>query len=149
MRFLGIDFGERRIGLAISDEEARVSTPLTTITRVSDSQAIEEILTVVDREGIEQLVLGEPRRLDGSRGAAAERVGSFRRKLAESTGMTVLMVDEALTSHEAAARMRAMGGSSRRHLDAVAAQIILQEALDELSRSSPEDSTAGAPGSEE
>jgi len=130
MRYLGIDFGERRTGLAISDDTGRVATPLMTIQRTSDAQAISEIIAVIESEGVQRLVLGEPLRLDGSRGPAAERVSSFARKLGEATGLPITLVDEALTTHEAAARLAERPSSRRDSLDAVAAQIILQEALD-------------------
>ena len=126
MRFLGIDFGERRIGLAVSDERGRIATPLETIERVNDAQAIERILSVIESERVGGLVMGEPRRLDGSRGDAAARVGSFARKLSEAAELKVRLIDEALTSHAAAERV----GADSPRLDAVAAQIILQDALD-------------------
>jgi putative Holliday junction resolvase len=128
MRFLGIDFGERRIGLAMSDERGRIATPLETIERVSDAQAIERILDIIERELVGGLVMGEPLRLDGSRGDAAARVGSFARKLGEAAELEVRLIDEALTSHAAAERV----GADSPRLDAVAAQIILQDALDSL-----------------
>ena len=126
MRFLGIDFGERRIGLAVSDQQARIATPLEIVERVSDVQAIDEIIAVIEREKIGGLVMGEPLRLDGSRGGAAERTASFARKLGRAADLEIRFVDEALTSHAAAERV----GADSPQLDAVAAQIILQEALD-------------------
>ena len=126
MRFLGIDFGERRIGLAVSDQQARIATPLETVERFNDAQAIDEIIAVIQRETIGALVIGEPLRLDGTPGDAAERVASFARKLERATGLEIRFVDEALTSHAAAERV----GAKSPHLDAVAAQIILQESLD-------------------
>lgn len=126
MRFLGIDFGERRIGLAVSDSAGRIATPLETVLRTNDVQAIKAIHDVIEREGIESLVMGEPLGLDGSRGEAAARVASFARKLERATRLPVRLVDEALTSHAAAERV----GVDSPQLDAVAAQIILQEALD-------------------
>ena len=122
--------GEKRMGLAISDEEARVATPLATIERKSDAQVIGVIAEIIEAEGVGHLVLGEPRRLDGSRGPAAERVASFAAKLGDGTGLEITLVDEALTTHEAAERLAERPGSKRDLLDAVAAQIILQEALD-------------------
>ena len=139
MRYLGIDFGERRLGLAISDDMGRVATPLTTLVRTNDAQIIAEITAVIETEEIGQLVLGEPRRLDGSRGDAAERVASFARKLEAATSLPITLVDEALTTHQAAARLAERPRSKRDLLDAVAAQIILQEALDgPLAQESPE-----------
>jgi putative Holliday junction resolvase len=130
-RALGIDFGEKRIGLAIS--EGALAVPLLTLKRRDDRSALEEIAGIVRREGVERLVVGEPRKLDGSRGPAAERARRFGERLAGLTGLPLELVDEALTSVEAAERLRAAGVDPRRHperLDATAAQILLQEALD-------------------
>ncbi len=133
MRTLGIDFGERRIGLALSDAEGRVATPLATLGRTSDRDAIERIVALARREEVARLLVGEPRGLDGGRGPAALRARRFATRLAEAADLPVLLVDEALTSVEAARRLRVAGVDPRRHrdrLDAVAAQILLQEQLD-------------------
>jgi putative Holliday junction resolvase len=135
VRALGIDFGEKRIGLAVS--EGTLAVPLTTLRRKDDRSALEEIAGIARREGIERLVVGEPRGLDGTRGTAAVRARRFGERLAARTGLPLEMVDEALTSVEAAERLRAAGIDPRRHpekLDAVAAQILLQEALDRAAR---------------
>ena len=133
MKLLGIDFGERRIGLAISDPEGRVAVPLTALERSSDRHAVARIAELARREGVGGLVVGEPLGLDGERGAAAERARRFAERLAAATGLPWEAVDEALTSVEAGARLREAGVDTRRHpgrVDAVAAQILLQEALD-------------------
>lgn len=134
MRALGIDFGERRIGLALSDEEGRFAMPFGTVERSSDRVAVARIAEIALREGVSRLVLGEPLSpVDGSRGPAAERARRFGEKLAVKTGLPVALVDEALTTVEAAERLREAGIDVRRdpsHLDAVAAQILLQEVLD-------------------
>lgn len=133
MCVLAIDFGERRIGLAISDPEGRLALPLDTLERTGDRQAQRHIARLVAERGVTSLVVGEPRRLDGSRGSAAERVRGFAQRLAEKTGLPLELVDEALTSVEATARLRDAGVDPRRHpgrVDALAAQILLQEALD-------------------
>ncbi len=133
MRSLGIDFGEKRIGLAISDPEGRLAVPLTTLVRRNDRSAIRAIEEIARREGIGRLVLGEPVGLDGQRGEAAERVRRFGDRLAGITGLPVRLVNESLTTVEAQERLRAAGIDPRREperIDAVAAQILLQEALD-------------------
>jgi len=133
MRALGIDFGERRVGLAISDPAGRLAMPLETFERQSDRSAVQRISEIVQREEIGLLVVGEPLRADGSRGSAAERAGAFARKLTEETDLPCEMVDETLTTVEARSRLREAGVDLRRHperLDALAAQILLQEALD-------------------
>ena len=133
MRSLGIDFGEKRIGLAISDPEGRLAVPLTTLERRNDRSAVREIAEIARREGVERLVLGEPVGLDGQRGEAAERVRRFGNRLAGITGLPVRLINESLTTVEAQERLRAAGIDPRREperIDAVAAQILLQEALD-------------------
>lgn len=131
MRSLGIDFGEKRIGLAIS--EGALAVPLRTLRRRDDRSALAEIAAIAGREGVGRLVVGEPCHLDGTRGPAAVRARRFGERLAELTGLPLELVNESLTSVEAADRLRAAGIDPRRHperLDAVAAQILLQEALD-------------------
>ncbi|MFY9826408.1 MAG: Holliday junction resolvase RuvX, partial [Thermoanaerobaculia bacterium] len=96
LRTLGIDFGEKRIGLAISDPAGRVAVPLVTLERRNDRSAVRQIAEIAKSEGVGRLVLGEPVGLDGRRGEAAERVERFGRKLAEVTGLPLTRVDEAL-----------------------------------------------------
>lgn len=132
-RLLAIDYGSKRVGLAISDVDGRVATPLATLERKDDRGVAREIARITAREGVVGLVLGEPRRLDGTRGDAAERVARFARRLEATTGLPVERVDEALTSVEAERRLRAAGVdlvADPGRVDAVAAQILLQEVLD-------------------
>ena len=132
MRILAIDFGERRIGVAISDASGTLPTPLVTLERRDDRSAVGALLEIIRDEGVEGLVVGEPRRLDGSRGDAARRAAGFAERLAAAADLPCELVDEALTSVEARERLRAAGVDVRRHperVDAVAAQIILEEAL--------------------
>ncbi len=131
MRALGIDFGERRIGLALSDADGRWALPWRVIERRTDRRAIYRIADLARQEGIELLVVGEPRGLDGIAGPAAERARRFGERLAAVTGLPVRWVDEALTTVEARERLRAAGRDARQRRDAVAAQILLQEALDQ------------------
>ena len=133
MRTLGVDFGERRIGLALSDPEGKVALPLQTLVRHNDRDAIREILDIVSQEGVERLVVGDPVNINGSRGPAANRVSRFAAKLSEESGLPCEMVIESLTSVEAIERLRDAGVDTKRHrdrVDAVAAQILLQQALD-------------------
>jgi putative Holliday junction resolvase len=133
MRALGIDFGERRIGLALSDPEGRLAVPLTTLDRRDDRQAARAIAAIAREEAVEVLVLGDPRTLDGGRGPASERVARFGRRLEAAAGLPVERVEETLTTAEARARLREAGIDPRREpgrVDAVAAQILLQQALD-------------------
>ena len=132
-RALGIDFGEKRIGVALSDPDGRIAVTLPTLDRTDDKGAVRALAEIVRREGVERLVVGEPRNLDGSRGPAADRAASFGRKLARATGLELELIDEALTSREAESQLRAAGVDPRRHpdrIDALSARTLLQNALD-------------------
>ena len=140
-RILGIDFGEKRVGVALADGEGGHCLPLTTLDRRSDSQVIEVLLTLVTEHDVAELVVGEPRNVDGTRGPAARRARSFARKLARRSELEVTLVDEALSTVEATERLRDAGLSGaalRRRVDAVAAQVLLEDAL--ARRSAPESS---------
>jgi putative Holliday junction resolvase len=140
-RTLGIDFGERRIGLAISDAEGRFALPLRTLERRSDREALAEIAELARAEEVGALVVGEPRRpSDGGPTAAGARARRFGERLARATGLPVEWIDESLTTREAAARLREAGvppAERAARLDQVAAQILLQEALDRRARTAP------------
>lgn len=132
-RALGIDFGERRIGLALSDPNGRMALPLCTIERQTDRRAAYQIADLIRREEVHVLVMGDPKGLDGRIGAASERVRGFGKKLTRITGLPIRWVDETLTTVEATARLQEIGADAPTHRDrrdAVAAQILLQEALD-------------------
>lgn len=148
MRILGIDFGERRIGLALSDPEGRLAVPLTTLVRENDRDAVRQIAEIVRREGVETLVLGDPVLVDGSRGAASERVRRFAAKLTRETGITPELISETLTTVAARERLEAAGVDLSRHperLDATAAQILLEDALKRPRCGSRRGSQDGAP----
>ena len=130
MKLLAVDFGSKRIGLAVSQGE--LALPLATLPRTSDRQAVAAIARLAREQAATALVVGEPRRLDGSRGDAAARARSFADKLAAATGLPCRLIDEALTSRAAEERLREAGVDPRRHperVDQVAAQILLEEAL--------------------
>src|ERR1700726_4535698 len=130
VRALGIDFGEKRIGIAISDPAGRLAVPLTTLARRDDRSAMAAIAEIALREGVGRLVMGEPVRLDGTRGPAAARVRRFGERLAGGTALPLPFVDEGLTRVETGGGWGAAGVDPRREperIDALAAQIVLQE----------------------
>jgi putative Holliday junction resolvase len=136
MKTLAIDFGERRVGVAISDPSGRISLPLATLERRNDAQVIDNLTEIVRDQRVELIVIGEPRRLDGSRGDAAARVASFARKLQRAIALPYLLVNETLTSREAEQRLRDAGIDPRKSpekVDALAAQILLEEVLEQRS----------------
>jgi putative Holliday junction resolvase len=134
MRVLGLDIGDRRIGVALSDPTGILASPLTIIERASDEHAIDAILKVVAERGVEKVIVGLPRSMDGHIGHQAEKVQSFTELLRQRTAVPIEYRDERLTTVTA---MRLKQEASTRRLDrktrydAMAAAIILQEYLGE------------------
>lgn len=129
MRVIGIDFGERRVGLALGDTEARIASPWRVVQATSDAEAVAGIAEVVKAEGAEALVLGWPRPLGDAHATTpqTERVVAFERELAV-LGLPIHREDEALTSRAAAVLARDAGLKGKR--DDMAAAAILQTWLD-------------------
>jgi len=139
MRVMALDYGERGVGVAISDELQLTARPLTTIRRQKQryAQVIERIRELVDENEVATLVVGLPLNMDGSRGAAVERVESFISDLRRSVPVPIVSVDERLTSREADRMLREMGvglRERRARSDEYAASVILQDYIDELRR---------------
>ncbi len=139
-RILGLDIGERRIGVAISDPDRRLAVPLSIVDR-NDGDAVDAICEIARREQVEALVVGQPRSLSGATGEQAMRTEAFARRIAEKCGLSYELQDERLTSVQAERSVAAPGrGRSRRtkrprtpkRLDDQAAAIILQSYLDRV-----------------
>jgi putative Holliday junction resolvase len=131
---LGIDAGERRVGLALSDELRLLASPLVVLDRQAGTTTVlDSIAGVARREQVVQVVVGLPLNADGSAGRQARRAERFAQLVERVTSLPVALWDERLTTHEAEAILRAQGRNMRRskaHLDAVAAAVILQDYLD-------------------
>ena len=150
---LGIDYGARRIGLALSDATATLASPWRLLQRPpSEAETlrvmIKEISTLAkDDDGLEAVVVGWPRRLDGSPTDQTALVEAFARALKARLDVPVILQDERLSSHEAESRLAARESDWRKRkarLDAAAAAIILQDYLDSRSRSGPAMSEDGS-----
>lgn len=136
---MAIDFGEKRIGLAISDAAGRYAIPWKTLQRRNDAQVIGELAALAQEESVEMVVIGEPRNLDGSASDQTRRVAGFSKKLGRAIELPIESVDEGLTTLEAESRLREAGLSPRKlrdRIDALAAQIILEDVLSR--RNAPE-----------
>ncbi len=134
MRVLGIDFGERRIGLAISAEDGRWAMPLATIERTTDRRAIYQLAELAKSRQVELMVLGEPRLLDGQPSPNTERIRRFGKRLSDVCGLPVRLIEETLTTVEADQQLRQTGlgaRSRRQHRDSLAAQLLLQDFLNQ------------------
>ena len=137
MRFLGIDVGRRRIGLAISDPTGTLARPLTTLT-VSGNDGVERVASEIARlasedDGLGTIVVGIPARLDGSPTTESANVQGFIAALRARITIPIVGEDERLSSREAESRL-ALGERDwkkrKARLDAAAAAIILQDYLD-------------------
>jgi putative Holliday junction resolvase len=138
MRVLGVDVGERRIGLAISDRSRTLARPLTTLAIVSARDAVDRVADAItslraEDDGLDTVVVGLPVKLDGSASVATTRTVEFIEALRGRVPVVILTEDERLTSHEAESRLAVRERDWRKRkakLDAAAAAIILQDYLD-------------------
>lgn len=133
MRVLAVDFGEKRVGLAVSDATGAVVLPVGVVSRRSDAQAAEDVAAAARERDVELFVVGLPVRSDGGgEGPFATRARSFARRLAGLTGLPVELHGEALTSSSAEGTLREAGFSRARRsaaLDAEAAAELLRDFL--------------------
>ncbi|MEM0898159.1 MAG: Holliday junction resolvase RuvX [Verrucomicrobiota bacterium] len=135
-RILGIDYGEARIGLAISDDLGMLAHPVETIHRKETPDFAGRITEIVKERVVSRIVIGLPLRLDGSRGTAVEKVEQFVAGLRERIPEEIPLetTDERLTTVEAQRKLHEAGRTvknSRNVIDQMAAVVILQDYLDE------------------
>ena len=133
MRFLGIDYGTRRIGLAFGDELG-IATPLPALTDADAAKRRAGLAAVVKARRVTDLVLGYPYNMDGTTGFKAKEVDAFADQLRADLGLPVHLIDERLTSHMAEAGMtqlELMEIRAKGIVDSRAAALILQDFLDQ------------------
>lgn len=139
-RMLGLDVGERRIGVAISDASGRLAAPLTTVSAVPREQALARIVSLARQEEAVAVVVGLPLTLRGEIGPQAASVQRFVADLEAAIGLPIHLFDERLTTAAAEQQLRDLGvkpEKRKQQIDQVAASIILQDFLDHQ-RSRPE-----------
>ena len=141
MRALGLDVGERRVGIAISDPTGTVVRPLQTLVRSSRAEDFAAITALVAEHDVELVVVGQPLSLNGSEGPQARRISRYAERLADQLTVPIVFWDERYTTMAAEEimlqnrskgkrrRARAEGG-----VDAIAAAVILQSYLDSQDR---------------
>lgn len=140
-RVLGIDFGERRIGIAISDPTATIAQPLTVLTRRAGKRPpVQAIADLVAAHEAEHIVIGLPLTLAGDESDWTREVRAFGDKLAHRAGVGVSFADERMTSVAAERAVRSLGlrrreREQKERVDAAAAIIILQAHLDRMKNS--------------
>lgn len=133
-RYLGLDVGSKRIGVAVSDELGLTAQPVLTLTRKrSPREDMRSLARLCRRFGCVGIVVGDPKHLSGEASAQGEKVRVFAGELAELAGLPLHFVDERLTSRAAHEILYAAGKSRQEHkplVDQVAAVLILQSFLD-------------------
>ncbi len=148
-RILGIDYGRRRLGFAVSDATGTVATPLDTVHVASVAEALDLACGVARSKRVERVVVGLPRNMDGTCGPMAREAQAFAERLAGMLGIPVVMWDERLSS-ALVERMLVeadVSRSRRREVrDKLAAQVILQGFMDaEQGRKERENGSAADP----
>ncbi len=131
MRYLALDLGDRRIGVAISDQLGMIARPLTVFERASRVKDFERIGAWVHEYGIDAVVVGLPFNMDGTDSRQTTWVRDYSAALAETLPVPLHLWDERLSTEEAAEIMQAQGKAPDKNwIDAVAAAVILQSYLD-------------------
>jgi putative Holliday junction resolvase len=147
-KILALDYGQKRIGLALADSEARIAEPYTTLERINRNEDIRRLREFTRKYHVRQIIVGLPLRLDGTPGEMAGEARSFAQRLRKQLGLPVDLVDERLSSWEAqrileeemgrrithtetrdGRRKATRASDSKYSVDAVAAMVILREYL--------------------
>jgi len=135
VKILAVDYGAKRIGLAISDDGGRVAMGLELIERTrgeTEEQAADRVAARAKEEGAGEIVVGLPRHMDGSESESTRAAHRFSQLLGGRAGVRVTTWDERLSTNEAERRLRGAPLSRKRrrgHVNVVAAQVILEEYL--------------------
>lgn len=135
-RILALDIGERRIGVAVSDETATIVQPLAVIAREGTAKDVERITHIAHQHEAKEVVVGLPVTLRGEQAQAVQKVQAFVAHLRRALDVPIVLVDERLSTTEADRRMREADvgrGARRQKVDAVAAALILENYLSQRS----------------
>lgn len=131
-RIMGLDVGDRRIGVAVSDALGLTAQPVLTLTRTNRKQDLKSIQRLIRRHGCAALVVGNPLYMSGDQSPQAAKAQAFAQMLREETGLPVHLWDERLTTTEAHRHLHAAGRAGSEHkavVDQVAAVLILESWL--------------------
>lgn len=134
-RILGVDFGDRRTGLAISDVSRFLAGGIGTISPGGIAATVKAVAEIAAEQGAVAAVVGLPRNMDGTEGSRAERCREFALMLADEAGIPVAMTDERLTTVAASRYLNetdTRGKKRKGVIDTLSAEIILQNTLDRL-----------------
>lgn len=136
-RLLGLDVGEKTIGLALSDVGRMIATPFKTINRGKFSKDADELLAIIKTQNVGGLVIGYPVNMDGTEGPRCQSIRQFARNLSEKTALPLLLSDERMSTMAVTRTMMDADLSRQRRaelVDKMAASYILQGVLDILGK---------------
>ncbi len=142
MRILGIDYGMKRVGLAISSPVGGIAQGLPTIERIDGVDYLDELADVIKEKEVDEIVVGLPKNMNGSIGEKAEEVLVLVETLKSRFNLPVHTFDERLTTvraHRAMTGAKMSKKGKKKRVDMIAAQFILQAYLDQISRSAEQD----------
>ena len=134
---MGLDYGSKTVGVAVSDALMMTAQPLETVTRDSEKKlrkTLARIAVLAEERGVGLFVLGRPVHMDGSAGERVEKCAAFKELLEKRTGIPVVWQDERLTTAEADEILSESGvpkEDRKKYIDQVAASLILQEYMDQ------------------
>ena len=135
MRILGIDYGDARTGLSISDPSGFLAGSPSVIHEWNYAKLVDKLVAFIQENKIEEIVLGHPKNMDGTEGPRAEKSRAVAHLLTQATGLEVVLWDERRSSIEAHGILHANGRKEKKHrrtVDAVAASLILEGYLGTL-----------------
>ena len=133
MKIMAVDLGQVRTGLAVPDPTEQLASPVGTITEKNTDKLLEKVAAAAREQGVQQLVVGHPRNMDGSRGESARRAETFAASLEKAAALPVVLWDERMTTVSAIGYLNqtdTRGKKRKAVVDTVAATIILQDYLD-------------------
>lgn len=140
MRIMGLDYGDKTVGVAISDELLLTAQPLETIQRERPAKlrkTFSRIDTLIEEYQVDRIVLGLPKKMDNQEGERCERTREFGEMLAKRTGLEIIYQDERLTTKEADAVLDEGGvrkENRKEYIDKLAASLILQGYLEMIAQ---------------
>lgn len=129
MRYLGLDLGTKRTGVAVGDDETGTALPVSVVDTPDEPHLFKAITTLLSEHGPDAIVIGLPLNMDGSEGKPAEAARAMADRIAAHASLPVHVQDERLTSDAARRRLAETGSTRGRRDDAIAAAIILEEFL--------------------
>ena len=136
MRVIGLDYGSKTVGVALSDELMLTAQPLTTIHRDRPTKLRQTLAQIIEQYDVDRIVVGWPKKLDNEEGERCEKTKEFGDMLENRTGLEIIYQDERLTTAQADGVLEQGGirkDKRKQYIDKMAASLILQNYLDTLS----------------